>query len=135
MSLREGLRIAIAMTRGVAALHRLSIIHRDIKPDNVMLTADGGVRLIDLGVARLPRVEEFAADEIPGSPSYMAPEMFDGEAGNEGTDQFALGVCLWRIFTQLWPYGQVEVFSRPRFRRPDPPARRGPICPPGWRRC
>lgn len=129
MSLREGLRIAIAMTRGAAALHRLSIIHRDIKPDNVMLTADGGVRLIDLGVARLPRVEEFAASEIPGSPSYMAPEMFDGEAGSEATDQFALGVCLWRMFTGIWPYGEVEVFSRPRFRRPDAPGKARPDLP------
>jgi serine/threonine protein kinase len=135
VSLKEGLRIAIALTRGVAALHRLSIIHRDIKPDNVILTQDGGLRLIDLGVARLPRVEDFAGDEIPGSPAYMAPEMFDGQPGNEGTDQFALGICLWRLFTEIWPYGEVEAFSRPRFRRPEAPGKARPICQPGWRRC
>jgi hypothetical protein len=58
----------------------------------------------------------------------MAPEMFD-EAGNEGTDQFALGVCLWRIFTEIWPYGEVEVFSRPRFRRPEAPGKARPDLP------
>jgi serine/threonine protein phosphatase PrpC len=119
VSLKEALRIAIMLTRGVAALHRLRIIHRDIKPDNVILTDEGGLRLIDLGVARLPRVEDFAGNEIPGSPAYMAPEMFDGHAGDEATDQFALGICLWRLFTGLWPYGEVEAFSRPRFRRPE----------------
>jgi serine/threonine protein phosphatase PrpC len=129
VGLKEGLRIAIALTRGVAALHRLSIIHRDIKPENVILTADGGVRLIDLGVARLPRIEDFCPDEIPGSPAYMAPEMFDGNAGDEGTDQFALGVCLWRIFAGVWPYGEVEAFSRPRFRRPDAPGKARPDLP------
>ncbi|WP_068081311.1 bifunctional protein-serine/threonine kinase/phosphatase [Novosphingobium rosa] len=129
VSLREGMRIAIALTRGVAALHRLGIIHRDIKPENVILGEDGSVRLIDLGVARLPRVEDFAHDEIPGTPSFMAPEMFGGHAGDEATDQFALGVCLWRLFAQSWPYGEVEAFSRPRFRRPDAPGKARPDLP------
>lgn len=53
-SLRTALDTAIKLTRGVAALHRLEVVHRDIKPDNAILTADGGLRLIDLGVARLP---------------------------------------------------------------------------------
>ncbi|WP_206239706.1 bifunctional protein-serine/threonine kinase/phosphatase [Novosphingobium terrae] len=129
VSLREGLRIAIALTRGVAALHRLGIIHRDIKPENVILGEDGSVRLIDLGVARLPRVEDFAHYEIPGTPSFMAPEMFGGNAGDEATDQFALGVCLWRIFAESWPFGEVEAFSRPRFRRPDAPGKTRPDLP------
>lgn len=129
VSLREGLRIAIALTRGVAALHHLGIIHRDIKPDNVILGEDGSLRLIDLGAARLPRVEDIAHDDIPGTPAFMAPEMFGGNAGDEATDQFALGVCLWRIFTESWPYGEVEAFSRPRFRRPDAPGKTRPDLP------
>jgi serine/threonine protein phosphatase PrpC len=129
VALAEALSIAIALTRAVVALHRLRIIHRDIKPDNVILTGDGGLRLIDLGVARLPRVEDFTGDEIPGSPAYMAPEMFEGHAGDEATDQFALGVCLWRLFLGAWPYGEVEAFSRPRFRRPEPPGRLRPDLP------
>lgn len=123
VDLKEGLAIAIKLTRAVAALHRLDIIHRDIKPDNVMLLPDGGLKLIDLGVARLPRVEEFEGSDIPGTPAYLAPEMFAGNAGGEGTDQFALGVTLWRLFVRVWPYGEVEAFSRPRFRPPTPPGR------------
>lgn len=129
ISLEEGLGIAIRLTRAVAALHKLGIIHRDIKPDNVMLTTDGGLKLIDLGVARLPRVEEFAASEIPGTPSYLAPEMFTGNLGNEQTDLFALGVTLWRIFAGRYPYGEIEAFSRPRFRKPETPSSHRPELP------
>ncbi|WP_234152276.1 bifunctional protein-serine/threonine kinase/phosphatase [Sphingobium sufflavum] len=131
ISLADGLAIAIQLTRAVAALHRLDIIHRDIKPDNVMLLPDGGLKLIDLGVARLPRIDEFVGVEIPGTPSYLAPEMFAGNLGDEGTDQFALGVTLWRLFARAYPYGEVEAFSRPRFRKLNLPSVARPELP-GW---
>ena len=129
--LAEALGIAIRLTRAVAALHRLGIIHRDIKPENVMLTADGGLKLIDLGVARLPKVDDVVLDDIPGTPGYLAPEMYRGEAGSEASDQFALGVTFWRLFARQWPHGETDAFSRPRFRRPDPPSRNRPEIP-GW---
>lgn len=122
-TLREAVDSAIKLTRGVAALHRLDVVHRDIKPENVMLTEGGGLRLIDLGVARLPRVEDFRVDEIPGTPGYMAPEQFEGNAGDALTDQFALGVTLYRWLTGKWPFGEQEAFQRPRFGRPAPPSR------------
>ena len=117
-----GVEQAVRLTRAVAALHRIDVIHRDIKPDNVMLTSDGGLKLIDLGVARLPRVEDFRADEIPGTPGFMAPEQFAGNAGDAATDQFALGVTLYRWFTGAWPFGEQEAFQRPKFGRPLPPS-------------
>ncbi len=129
LGLAEGLAIAIRLTRAVAALHKLDIIHRDIKPENVILLADGGFKLIDLGVARLPRVEEFAGNEIPGTPSYLAPEMFTGNLGDEGTDLYALGVTLWRIFAGRYPYGEIEAFSRPRFRKLETPSSFRPELP------
>jgi serine/threonine protein phosphatase PrpC len=129
LGLEKGLPIAVSLTRAVAALHRLDIVHRDIKPDNVILTTDGGLKLIDLGVARLPRIDEFTPAEIPGTPAYLAPEMFDGNAGDAATDQFALGVTLWRIFAGRFPYGETEAFSRPRFGKLDPPSRGRPDLP------
>ncbi len=131
IAMNQAIEIAIKLTRGVAAMHRLNIIHRDIKPDNVMLLPDSGVKLIDLGVARLPRVEDFHASEIPGTPSFMAPEQFSGNAGDAETDQFALGVTLYRLFTGKYPYGEKEAFSRPRFGTAPPPSQhRGDI--PAW---
>jgi len=120
---------AIKLVRAVAALHRLDVIHRDIKPENVMLTQDGGLKLIDLGVARLPRVEDFHGDDIPGTPGFMAPEQFEGNAGDALTDQFALGVTLYRWFTGAWPFGEQEAFQRPRFGQPMPPSRHRPEIP------
>ncbi len=114
-ALQAGIEQAIRLTRAVAALHRLEVVHRDIKPENVMLTDDGGLRLIDLGVARLPRVEDFHGDEIPGTPGFMAPEQFEGNAGDALTDQFALGITLYRWFTGKMPFGEQEAFQRPRF--------------------
>ncbi len=135
LSLTIGLDYAIKLAKGVAVLHRAGIVHRDIKPDNVILEAIRdhqvpGLKLIDLGVARLPRMEDIPAPHAPGTPSYMAPELFAGAAGDEHSDQFALGVTIYRMFTRAYPYGEIEPFSHPRFRsakpltahRPDLPA-------------
>jgi serine/threonine protein phosphatase PrpC len=126
----EGAQIATRIARAVATLHRAGIVHRDLKPDNVLLLQDGNLRLIDLGVARLPQIEDFPPEDVPGTPSYMAPELFAGEAGNEASDLFALGVTVYRMFARAYPYGEMEPFSKPRFgvpaslmaRRPDLPA-------------
>lgn len=132
-ALAAALTHAISLTRGVAALHRLEVVHRDIKPDNVMLLesakSGGTLKLIDLGVARLPKVEDFRGDEIPGTPSYMAPEQFDGNAGDALTDQFALGVTLYRWFTGEWPYGEQEAFQRPKFGKAPAPSKHRPEIP------
>ncbi len=132
--LKLAIEQAIRLTRAVAALHRLEVVHRDIKPDNVMLTGAGGgeatgLKLIDLGVARLPRVEDFHGDEVPGTPGFMAPEQFSGNAGDLLTDQFALGVTLYRWLTGHWPFGEQEAFQRPRFGRPVAPSRHRPEIP------
>jgi len=118
IGLEEGRNIAIRLARAIAALHRAGIIHRDIKPDNVILEGDGGLKLIDLGVVRVPGLEEFPAEEIPGTLAYMAPEMAEGEAGNEATDIYALGVTLFRAFTGEYPYANAEAMSPPRRGRP-----------------
>ena len=107
-----------ARARGVAALHRAGIIHRDIKPDNVMLEAGGSLKLLDLGVVRLPGLEDFPPEAIPGTTAYMAPEMFTGEAGNVATDIYALGVTLFRAFTGTYPYGNPDATSAPALERP-----------------
>ena len=131
VTLSSGLDIALKLTKAVAALHRAGIIHRDIKPENVMLEKSGGLKLIDLGVARLRQFEEAATLEVPGTRSYMAPELFTGTQADESTDLFALGVTVYRMFAAgAYPYGEVEPFAQPRLGkatsltklRPDLPA-------------
>jgi hypothetical protein len=118
LGLEEGRNIAIKLARGAAALHRAGIIHRDIKPDNVILQSEGSLKLIDLGVVRVPGLEDFPPEDIPGTAAYMAPEMFAGEPGNEATDIYALGVTMFRAFTGEYPYGNLDATSRPRRDRP-----------------
>ena len=118
LGLEEGRGIATGLARGVAALHRAGIIHRDIKPDNVILEGGGSLKLIDLGVVRVPGWEDFPPEDIPGTLAYMAPEMFKGEAGDEATDIYALGVTLFRAFTGEFPYGNLDAVSPPRRDRP-----------------
>jgi serine/threonine protein phosphatase PrpC len=120
VTLEEGARLGMLLAKAVYALNRRDIVHRDIKPDNVMLTSDGGLRLLDLGVARLPGLEAAPEEEIPGTPSYMAPELFRGAAGDVRSDVYALGVTLYRLFCGHYPYGEVEAFSRPRFAKRTP---------------
>ena len=118
MGLEEGRHIAIALARAVAALHRAGIIHRDIKPDNIILESGGSLKLIDLGVVRVPGLEEFPPAEVPGTAAYMAPEMSEGEPGNEATDIYALGVTMFRAFAGEYPYANADAMSPPRRTRP-----------------
>jgi serine/threonine protein phosphatase PrpC len=129
MGLEEGRNIAIKLARAVAALHNAGIIHRDIKPDNVILEAEGALKLIDLGVVRVPGMEDFPSSDIPGTPAYMAPEMFAGEPGNQATDIYALGVTLFRAFTGEFPYANLDATSGPRRNRPAPLATLRPDLP------
>ena len=120
IGLEEGRNIAIKLARAVSALHNAGIIHRDIKPDNVILEAEGSLKLIDLGVVRVPGMEDFPSSDIPGTTAYMAPEMFTGEPGNAATDIYALGTTLFRAFTGEFPYGNIDAVSGPRRTRPAP---------------
>jgi serine/threonine protein phosphatase PrpC len=137
--LDEGLRIGAGLAKGLAALHRAGIVHRDVKPENVMLAADPDgrlhARLIDFGVVRLPGIETPGGPSpdqgAPGTPSYMAPELMAGAPGDEASDVFALGVTLYRMFSGHYPYGEIEPFQRPVWRAPTPLQQRRPDLP-GW---
>lgn len=118
VSLEQGRSIGIRLARAAGALHRAGIIHRDIKPDNVILEDNGSLKLIDLGVVRIPGLEDAPAGDIPGTAAYAAPEMFRGEAGNPATDIYALGVTLFRALTGEFPYGNPDAVSGPRRPRP-----------------
>src|SRR5260370_12426250 len=118
IGLEEGRNIAIKLARAAGALHRAGVIHRDIKPDNLILESEGSLKLIDFGVVRIPGLEDAPPADIPGTSAYMAPEMFEGEGGKEATDIYALGVTMFRAFTGEYPYGNADATSPPRRERP-----------------
>jgi protein phosphatase len=122
-------KIGIDMMRGIGALHRLNIIHRDIKPANVHQASDQRLRILDLGIAISSGIGKIDAMQNPGTPSFMAPELFAGEVANASTDIYAAGVTLYHLLTRKYPYGEVEPFQHPKFGEPIPPSRYRPDTP------
>jgi serine/threonine protein phosphatase PrpC len=123
ISLATGIDIAVKLAKGLAAVHRAGVIHRDIKPDNVIILPPAppqgtSIKLVDFGVARPRQSPGQRGTAEPGTPSYMAPELFDGKPADEKSDQFALGVTVYRQFSGRFPYGEIEPFSHPVFRAP-----------------
>nr|WP_294863706.1 bifunctional protein-serine/threonine kinase/phosphatase [uncultured Pseudogulbenkiania sp.] len=125
----EVVKIGLRLTRALAALHRLNIVHRDVKPENIHIDHDDKLRLLDLGVAYCPGLTVDRDGAVPGTPSYMAPELFEGASANVRTDLYAAGVTLYWLLTGHYPYGEVEPFQHPRFGTPELPTRYRPDLP------
>jgi protein phosphatase len=122
-------KIGVDLMRGLSMLHRLNIIHRDIKPANVHVGSDQRLRILDLGVALNTTVGTPETMENPGTPSFMAPELFKGEAASIASDVYAAGVTLYYLLTRKYPYGEIEPFQTPRFGEPIRPTRYRPEIP------
>ncbi len=122
-------KIGIELMRGLGALHRLSIIHRDIKPANVHIASDQRLRILDLGVAYSMNVCKMESMQNPGTPSYMAPELFDGAEANEQSDIYAAGVTLYHLLSRKYPHGEIEPFQHPKFGEPTALTRYRPDIP------
>lgn len=114
--------------QALMALHRQGVLHRDLKPDNLLLQPSGSVLLADLGVAQVAAFTE-GTGSSPGTASYMAPELFEGKPASEGSEVFALGVTLYELLTRRLPWGEIEPFTQPRFGKPVPPTRWNPDLP------
>lgn len=120
----------LAAATALGQLHRLGVIHRDVKPGNLHLGEDGQLRLLDLGVALSGQETVEQRRLHAGTPSYMNPELWDDAAADAGSDLFALGVTLYQLLTGHLPFGDVEPYQRQRYRRdPRPPSRVRPDVP------
>ncbi|MBC7954602.1 MAG: bifunctional protein-serine/threonine kinase/phosphatase [Cytophagales bacterium] len=121
---------SLAATDAIGRLHRLGVVHRDIKPGNLHLGEDGQLRLLDLGVAVSGNEPEEQRSLHAGTPSYMNPELWDDEPVDAQTDLFALGVTMYQLLTGHMPFGDIEPYQKLRYRRaPKPPSRLRPDVP------
>ncbi len=107
--------VAERLLRAVGMLHRRQILHRDIKPENLLLGDDGELRVLDFGLAYCPGLSEDRAHVLPGTPSFIAPEAFNGDRPTAQQDLYSVGVTLYYLLTGHYPYGEIEAFQRPRF--------------------
>lgn len=129
LPLVQWLEVARQLLQAVGVLHRRNLLHRDIKPDNLHLGEDGQLRLLDFGLAYCPGLSEDAPHDLPGTPSFIAPEAFEGQPPSPRQDLYALGVTLYQLLTGHYPYGEIEAFQHPRFNNPINPARYRPDLP------
>src|SRR5262245_9881418 len=105
LPLGEAVGIAAQIAAGLARAHERGIVHRDVKPANVMLTADGQVKLLDFGVAKLADQSRLTrAGTAMGTTAYISPEQFHGEAAGPAADIWSLGVLPYQLVTGRLPF-------------------------------
>jgi serine/threonine protein phosphatase PrpC len=129
LPLGEWLDTTTRLLQAVGQLHRRNILHRDIKPENLHRGNDGELRLLDFGLAYCPGLSRQAEGTVPGTPTYLAPEAFEGASPTPQQDLFSVGVTLYHLLTEHYPYGEIEAFQRPRFHLPQSVLRYRPDIP------
>jgi serine/threonine protein kinase len=110
----EALDVGIQLADALAEAHSAGVIHRDLKPNNVMLTPDGRAKVLDFGLARMSATvgdwdasspgEPLDEGQIVGTPAYMAPELFAGQPADARSDIYSLGVTLFEALTGRRPF-------------------------------
>jgi serine/threonine protein kinase len=104
VSLAQLIEIIAQVADGLDHAHQKAIIHRDIKPANLMIVSDNRVKIMDLGIARIPMSELTKEGKLVGSPSYMSPEQLSGKPIDGRSDLFSLGVCIYQLMTGKKPF-------------------------------
>ena len=123
------------MGGALAYAHQKGIIHRDVKPANILWTGDGKVKITDFGIAHIEDPsghEETLAGEILGTPAYMSPEQVLGRPVDGRSDLFSLGIILYEMATRSRPFlgqGLHEIFSAITGAQPEPIAALNPEMP------
>lgn len=140
MAAAEIVAVALDVARALAAAHAHGVLHRDLKPENVLRTPDGGIKVVDFGLARFePGAGGGNAETLtrpgalPGTPAYMAPEALRGDPLDARADQFSFGVLLYELLTGEHPFGgagDAGTVARILEAEPPAPGPAGPERPP-----
>lgn len=127
-------RIMVELLDALDHAHRNGVVHRDMKPANVILLADGRVKVADFGIARIESSELTQAGTMLGTPAYMSPEQFLGQPVDGRSDIFSCGVILYQFLTGEKPFtGTVTTIMHKVLKEePLPPSTLNVTLPPAW---
>jgi serine/threonine-protein kinase len=135
LGLDETVELAAQLGRGLDALHGSGILHRDVKPSNVLLDGEGSAALADFGLARAADSTQLtAAGQLLGTPHYLAPELIEGREATRASDVYALGCVLYECLAGEPPFagrGAAEVGFAHLTEPPPDPLRLRPELPEG----
>ncbi|WP_086001142.1 serine/threonine-protein kinase [Plesiocystis pacifica] len=136
LPLARARKILAQLCKGLAAAHEQGVVHRDLKPGNVIVANDQRVKIIDFGLARLANLEGMTATGmLMGTPEYMAPEQVKGEAVDARTDLYALGALAYHVLTGRPPFtGEtpIAVSLAQATNEPTPPSQLRPELSEAW---
>ncbi len=105
LKIEQALDIAQQVAKGLEAAHKKGIVHRDIKPQNIMIADDGHVTIMDFGLAQLTQASLLTRpDQTMGTTFYMSPEQTEGSGTDHRTDIWALGVVIYEMITSQRPF-------------------------------
>jgi len=108
----KAISIANQVCEGLLEAHRLGVIHRDLKPQNIMIDKEGNARIMDFGIARSLRAKGITGSGVMiGTPEYMSPEQVDGKEADQRADIYSLGVILYEMVTGQVPFEGDTPFS------------------------
>lgn len=132
LSLADRLDIIIQVCDGLQYAHQHGVVHRDIKPGNIMVLKDGNVKLVDFGIARLGNSSMTATGQMIGTITYMSPEQINGQAVDSRSDIFSAAVVLFELLTYTLPFDGKEITTTMRkiLNDPPPPLKNFIISPP-----
>jgi TonB family protein len=102
--LAQKLGYVVQVCRALSYAHEHGIVHRDIKPGNIMVTRDGTVKVVDFGIARMMDTSKTQTGVLLGTLAYMSPELVKGERADERSDVWAVGVVCYEVFAGLKPF-------------------------------
>jgi serine/threonine protein kinase len=105
LPLEKAFPIAQQVCEGLAEVHRLGVVHRDLKPKNIMIDREGNAKIMDFGLARTPHgIKLTEVGQVIGTPAFMSPEQVNGESVDQRSDIFALGILMFSMLTDKLPF-------------------------------
>ncbi|HEU0168172.1 MAG TPA: protein kinase [Chloroflexota bacterium] len=129
----QAVELAVQIADALAYAHAQGLIHRDVKPQNVLLDRAGRAKVTDFGIARSSDVTRTLAGTVMGTPNYMAPEVGAGGRATAQSDVYSLGVVLYQMLTGHTPFeAENPIAAAVRAQREDPPPPSRYVALPGW---